>query len=96
MARQRKKSVLDIRSQENRIMEEAARRQTNGTMSQQRYYQIAGRVNRTTQNYLGNIRNRTNLVNRLMTAMDNDDTGMRDRALGWRYSPRTYMGLAKE
>lgn len=95
MARQRKKSVMDIRNQEGRIMVDAAQRLSAGRMSRQRYEQIAGRVNSTTKRYLRNIRERTGLVNKLMTAMDNDSLKMRDRALDRKYSQRTYVGNAK-
>lgn len=74
-------------------MEGVAQRFANGTMSRQRYYQIAGRVNRTTQNYLKNIRERTGVTNRLMSALDRNDTNARDKALGRKYSQRTYMGV---
>lgn len=83
--------MLDIVRQENRIMEEAVRRQANGTMNQQRYYQIAGRVNRVTQNYLRNIRNTRSY--KKATSLDNGAVGGTPEMR--KYSRRTYMGMAK-
>lgn len=75
-------------------MENAAVRLANGSMSRERYNQIAGRVNRTTQNYLRNIRERTGLVNRLTNALADNNISARDRALNRGYSRRTYMGVS--
>lgn len=91
MARQRKKSVMDIRNQEDRIMVDAAQRLSAGRMDQQRYEQIAGRVMRASRNYLGNIRNTKSY--RRATSLER---GAVDGSPELRkYSQRTYMGNAK-